>query len=47
MTLSDLDNAVTHGINGGAGQTPLLDQLMVWISTWGVPLLIVAVALQW
>ena len=47
MTLSDLDTAVTHGINSAVGQSPLIDHLMMWVSAWGVPLLIVAVALQW
>jgi len=47
MMLSDLDIAITHWINSGAGQAPLLDQLMIWISVGGVPILILAVALQW
>lgn len=45
--LSDLDVALTHGINGWAGQLPLIDRLMIWISAIGVPLLVAAVALQW
>lgn len=47
MTLSDLDVAVTHWINSGAGQAPLIDQTMIWISAWGVPFLVLSVALQW
>ncbi len=47
MMLSDLDVAATHGINGWAGQSPLIEHLMVWTSAIGVPLLVVAVALQW
>jgi undecaprenyl-diphosphatase len=47
MMLSDLDVALTHGLNAWAGQSPLADRLMVWTSEIGVPLLIAAVALQW
>ena len=47
MPLSDLDVALTRGINSGAGQSPLLDHLMIWVSACGVPLLVVAVASQW
>jgi undecaprenyl-diphosphatase len=47
MMLSDLDVALTHGINAWAGQSPLVDHLMVWASAIGVPLLVAAVALQW
>lgn len=45
--LSDLDVALTHGINAWAGQSPLIDRLMIWTSAIGVPLLVAAVALQW
>lgn len=45
--LSDLDVALTQGINAWAGQSPLIDRLMVWTSAIGVPLLVAAVALQW
>jgi undecaprenyl-diphosphatase len=47
MMLSDLDTAITRAINVGAGQAPLIDLFMVWATTIGIPLLIVAVALQW
>jgi hypothetical protein len=47
MMLSDLDIAITRSINSGTGQLPLIDHLMVWTTTIGVPLLIMAVALQW
>lgn len=42
-----LDAAVTHAINGLAGTSLTIDFLMIWISGIGVPLLILAVALQW
>jgi undecaprenyl-diphosphatase len=45
--LSDLDVAVTHGINSWAGQAPLIEQLMVWTSAIAVPFVVAAVALQW
>lgn len=45
--LSDIDVALTHGINAWAGQLPLIDHLMIWTSAIGVPLLVAAVALQW
>lgn len=45
--LSDLDAALTQAINAWAGQSPLIDRLMVWTSAIGVPLLVAAVALQW
>ena len=47
MMLSDLDIAITRGINSGAGQWPGLDHLMIWTSALGVPLLVAAVAAQW
>lgn len=45
--LSNLDVALTQGMNAWAGQSPLTDRLMVWTSAIGVPLLVAAVALQW
>lgn len=47
MTFSDVDAAVTHGINSMAGQWPSIDQLMLLTSAWGVPLLILGVVSQW
>lgn len=44
---SELDVAVTRGMNGWAGQSPLIDHLMMWTSEIGVPFLVAAVALQW
>jgi len=42
-----LDAAVTHAINGLAGTSTALDFVMVQVSTIGVPVLVLAVALQW
>lgn len=43
----DLDAAVTHAINGLAGHSAAIDFLMIWISGIGVPLMVLAVAVQW
>jgi undecaprenyl-diphosphatase len=43
----ELDAAVTHAINGLAGRSAAVDFLMIWISAIGVPLLVLAVAVQW
>ena len=43
----ELDVAVTHAINGWAGLYTGIDRLMIWISAFGVPLLVLAVAAQW
>ena len=43
----ELDVAVTHAINGLAGRIAAVDFLMIWISAIGVPLLVLAVAVQW
>ncbi|MDW6022538.1 phosphatase PAP2 family protein [Mesorhizobium sp. BAC0120] len=43
----ELDAAVTHAINAPAGANPMLDFLMLWSSAIGVPVLVLAVALQW
>ncbi len=43
----ELDVAVTQAINGLAGKSPIIDFLMVWVSTIGVPILVLAVAGQW
>lgn len=42
-----LDIVVTQWINGWAGADPSVDFLMVWSSTVGVPLMVVATAGQW
>ena len=38
---------MTHWINALAGQSPFIDTVMVLISTYGVPAMIIAVAVQW
>lgn len=43
----ELDVAVTQAINGLAGRSAAIDFLMVWTSAIGVPLLVLAVAVQW
>ncbi|MDE2466450.1 MAG: phosphatase PAP2 family protein [Alphaproteobacteria bacterium] len=42
-----LDVALTQSINGLSGRLPLLDTAMIGLSAYGVPLLVLAVALQW
>lgn len=43
----DLDSYLTRLLNGPAGQHPVPDQFMIWVSTLGVPVLVALVALQW
>lgn len=43
----ELDAAITHAINGLAGHSAAVDALMIWISRIGVPLMVLAVAVQW
>jgi undecaprenyl-diphosphatase len=43
----NLDNAITLGINILAGQSSFLDQVMIEVTTFGVPFMILLVALQW
>jgi undecaprenyl-diphosphatase len=42
-----VDVTVTHWINALAGQMPALDQLMIEVTTFGVPFMVLLVALQW
>jgi len=42
-----MDASLTHWINSAAGTSPLLDRTMITISQIGVPLMVIAVALQW
>ncbi|MBZ9989409.1 phosphatase PAP2 family protein [Mesorhizobium sp. BH1-1-5] len=42
-----MDASLTHWINAAAGISPLLDRTMIAISQFGVPLMVIAVALQW
>jgi undecaprenyl-diphosphatase len=43
----ELDAAATHAINGLAERSAAVDFLMIWGSTVGVPILVLAVAVQW
>src|ERR1700730_9085970 len=45
--MPEIDAALTAWINAGAGRLPPVDFIMIWISAIGVPLLVVAVAIQW
>jgi undecaprenyl-diphosphatase len=45
--MQQLDATITHAINGLAGYSPAVDFLMIWVSTIGIPLLVLAVAVQW
>jgi undecaprenyl-diphosphatase len=42
-----IDANATHWINSWIGHSQLADRLMVWVSSVGVPILVVAVACQW
>ena len=42
-----LDDSFTRWINGLSGYVPALDQLMIAVSAFAVPILVLAVALQW
>lgn len=42
-----MDVTITHWINSAAGISPALDLIMTGVTTFGVPLLIGLVALQW
>lgn len=42
-----MDEQITRWINAPAGSHALLDQAMIAITTYGVPLMILLVALQW
>jgi undecaprenyl-diphosphatase len=43
----DLDTSATRWINGWAGRNPSIDLLMILASTIGIPILVLAVAVQW
>ena len=47
LPLYELDASLTHAINGWTERSIMLDQVMIWTSTIGVPLLVLAVAAQW
>lgn len=43
----EIDVALTRWVNGLAGGSAALDDLMIWTSAIGVPLMVLAVAGQW
>jgi undecaprenyl-diphosphatase len=43
----DLDKTITAWLNAPAGTNAVFDQIMIAVTTAGVPLVIIAVALQW
>ncbi|RFC63838.1 phosphatase PAP2 family protein [Mesorhizobium denitrificans] len=43
----ELDASVTHSMNGLAGHSAAIDFLMIWLSAVGVPLMVLAVVVQW
>jgi undecaprenyl-diphosphatase len=45
--MSEIDAALTICINAWAGRVPAIDPIMIWVSAIGVPVLVLAVALQW
>ncbi len=45
--MTALDVALTTWINGWAGHVAAADVLMTWISALGIPVLVLAVAVQW
>lgn len=47
LNMQDFDATVTVLINGLAGQVSLVDAAMIGMAQWGVPVMVLAVALQW
>lgn len=47
LSLLHLDAWATHAINALAAGSDVLDRLMIWYSSVGVPVVVLAVALQW
>jgi len=45
--LTELDAALTTWTNSWAGGSATIDFVMTWVSTLGVPVLVLAVAVQW
>lgn len=42
-----MDAAITHWINSAAGQYPFFDGVMIAVTRFGVPFMVLAVVLQW
>ena len=45
--MTSMDQIVTQWINGAAGNHPFLDMVMIAASQFGVPVLVLVVAVQW
>jgi hypothetical protein len=45
--LTELDAALTTWTNSWTGGSATIDFVMTWVSTLGVPVLVLAVAVQW
>lgn len=45
--MNDFDSIATKAINGLAGAWPVFDQLMIWTSLLGIPIVVALVAAQW
>lgn len=45
--MDQLDAVLTKAINGLAGQSAMLDTVLVWTSNFGAPILVFLVAMQW
>lgn len=42
-----MDAALTHWVNAEAGLSPILHRAMIGVSQFGVPLMVLAIVLQW
>ncbi len=42
-----MDNTITHWINSAAGYNAILDATMIFVTQFGVPVIVLAVAAQW
>lgn len=47
MQASQIDAILTHAVNSLSGRLGAVDLTMTWVSSFGIPLLVVAVAAQW
>jgi len=47
LNMQEFDASLTPLINGFAGQFPVVDAALIGIAQWGVPVMVLAVALQW
>src|SRR5579859_7665857 len=42
-----MDETITRWVNAAAGSSPILDAAAIAVTTFGVPLLVLCVAIQW